>query len=176
MFPRRDGRLLVSCSSSCPCSMIVLGPPCSSCTVGPSWSRLRLRRTLAPTSHCLDPPLASMPLPPSYRPSTHPRCVERRCRIPSWPRPRRLVYHDSRALPARFFPTPVASRRRDMPLLSFFPPALPFQGQGFCLRLYRASARRGTVHPSSLCRVLYICRGFHDSLPEGGSCDSLCHW
>ena len=136
-------------------SMFVLGPPCSSRSAGLSWSGPRHRRTLAPLPSRLDPPYAPMPLPPLYRPSTHPRCVERRCRIPSWPRPRRPVYHGSRALPARFLPTPVASRRRDMLLLPFFSsrPPSPFRDRGFCLRMYRAAACRGAVHPSSLCRV-----------------------
>ena len=157
-------------------SMFVLGPPCSSRTAGLSWSGPRHRRTLAPLPSRLDPPYAPMPLPPLYRPSTHPRCVERRCRVPSWPRPRRPVYHGSRALPTRFLPTPVASRRRDMLLLSFFPPALPFQGQGF---LPQDVSRRGLPWRGAplvpLPRLINQSRLPYSS-PEGRVSDSTCRW
>ena len=159
MLPRRDGRPLALCSCSCPCPYSVLGPPCSTCTAGLS---------LVGASSLPHPCATAIPPRPVVRsiaatailtatPRTH-GAVERRRLIPSWPRRRRLVYHGPRALLGSrpLLPPPVAYRRRVILLLSLFLsflPTLPFQGQGFCLRMYRAAACRGAVHPSSLCRV-----------------------
>ena len=125
MLPRRDERLLV-CA---PCSMSVLGPPCSSCTVG-----LTLVEALPPPHSCADAspprPTVSFNAATAFIPPLHAPTV--RGTPPPYPE---LATTAARRVPrlARATRPLLTTTRHDGAPTSYFPsfpPTLPLRDRG----------------------------------------------
>ena len=159
MFPRRDGRLLVSCSSCCPCSMLVsarraLLARLASLGRGPRHRRLLRRCHTASTRRSLHCRSRRTIAPPRTYGAWNAAAVT-------------LAGHGGgglRALRARLLLPPATTGFA----LPFFPARPPFQGQGFPPQVVsrRGLPRRGTPLVPLPC--LIYCHGFHVLCPRVG--------